>query len=80
MTTVQYLKEEWLAEGRAEALAEGRAEGRAEGSYIGRLQLLQEMMGLPVASDETLSRLVVDELEARYVALYREYKLQLKKA
>ena len=64
---------------RAEGQAEAKAEGKAEGSYIGRLQLLQELMGLPVVADETLSRSGVDELQARYVALHREYESRFKK-
>ena len=60
--------------------AEGQAEAKAEGSYIGRLQLLQELMGLPVAAYETLSRLGGDELQARCVALHGEYELRFKKA
>ena len=36
-------------------------------------------MGLPVAAHETLSRLEVDELHARCVALRREYELRSKK-
>jgi hypothetical protein len=48
---------------RTEGRAEGRAEGRIEGVLIGRIQLRQEMLQLPVTSTEDLSRLSTEELQ-----------------
>ncbi|MCX7421616.1 MAG: hypothetical protein NT013_19005 [Planctomycetia bacterium] len=50
------------AEGRAEGHAEGRTEGRAEGVVIGRIQVLESLLGLAPSLIEQFDARSVDEL------------------
>ena len=45
---------------------------------MGRLQTLQEIMGLPVDSDAALADLPVEELRRRFEALQAQYNLRHK--
>lgn len=54
------------------------AEGKAEGEAQGRLKCLQEIMRLPVSSEQELAGLGMAELERRYRDLQREYEAQFK--
>ncbi|HYF34582.1 MAG TPA: hypothetical protein VD994_04770, partial [Prosthecobacter sp.] len=58
---------------QARGKAEGKAEGEARGTVIGKLQLLQEMMGLPVSGAEEFKDVDVAEIGDRFEALQREY-------
>jgi hypothetical protein len=66
---------EGLAKGLAKGLAEGRAEGRAQGllrgSLIGQIQLLQQLLGRPVATDLQLDQLSNDGLTTQLEELRR---------
>ena len=46
------------------AREEGRAEGRAEGKAQGHIQLLQELLGIPVSSDAELDQIDAGQLQA----------------
>jgi hypothetical protein len=58
--------EEGMEKGRAEGMEKGRAEGRAQGllrgSLIGRIQLLQQLLERPIATDFQLDQLSNDAL------------------
>lgn len=49
-------------EGRKEGRQEGRQEGRKEGEVIGRIQLLQELLGLPLNNEEELGSQPLEQL------------------
>lgn len=68
--------EKLIAKGRAE----GEARGEAKGSWIGKLQLLEEMMGGPVTPTEGLRALSFEELESRYRACQQRYDSRFKSA
>ena len=52
---------------------EGRVEGVQKGVCLGRLQTLQQIIGLPMEDDSTLSVLPVEDLRQRFDALQAEY-------
>ncbi len=67
-----------IAKGRAEGEARGEARGHILGTWQGKLRLLQELMGLPVATDSELAGLSVAELESRFAVLEQRYKQEFK--
>ena len=60
---------EGLAEGRAEGRAEGHAEGLAEGVLIGKIQVLQQLLGEPETPATTLDACSIDELRSQVTEL-----------
>ena len=73
MSTAEVLIARGRAQGMAEAMAEAMAKAKAEamarwkarGVAIGSLTLVQELMDLPVSSDEELAGLDLAELDRR---------------
>jgi hypothetical protein len=65
MNAVQKLK--------AEGHMEGRMEGQSQGSWIGRIQLLAELMKEEVPATEEMGALSIPDLKARYQILQKEY-------
>ena len=63
---------EGRAEGLAKGLAEGRAQGLLRGSLIGQIQLLQQLLGRPVATDLQLDQLSNDALTTQLEELRRQ--------
>ncbi len=59
--------------------AEGRVEGQQKGLWLGKIQTLEEFLGLPASSDEALETLSLDELKAMQEQLHREYELRFKR-
>ena len=59
-------------------IAKGKAEGKARGLVEGRLTGLQDIMNLPISSEEELAGLEFEELERRYKALQQQYEKQYK--
>jgi hypothetical protein len=59
-------------------IAQGINRGREEGSWIGRIQLLEEFLDLPMSSGEALTVLNLEELKAMQERLHREYELRFK--
>jgi predicted transposase/invertase (TIGR01784 family) len=49
---------------RAEGQAQGRVEGLSAGRLIGRIQVLQDLLGLPESSDKELASQSLDQLAA----------------
>jgi flagellar biosynthesis/type III secretory pathway protein FliH len=74
MTIAQKLRNE----GHREGHREGHQEGRQEGVWMGRLQTLQEIMGLAVDTAETLTLHSLEKLRRRFEDLQAEYKLRHK--
>ena len=78
MSTAEYL----IAQGRKEGLLKGRQEGRQEGEmhglWVGKLQVLQELMGLPVSDRADLSDLTATDLEQRFCQLQKDYAVRFK--
>lgn len=64
---------------REEGLQKGLQEGRQEGLCIGKIQALEEFLGLPVSSRETLEGRTLDELEATRLRLHAEYEERFKR-
>jgi hypothetical protein len=70
---------EYRAMSVAEKLkAQGRMEGRVEGLWIGRIQTLEEFLGLAPRSREALEASTLEELEALYQELHGEYEKRFK--
>jgi predicted transposase/invertase (TIGR01784 family) len=57
--------------GREEGREEGREVGREEGALIGKIQLLEELLSLPLSDDHSLAKLNPQELAARVESLQR---------
>ena len=55
---------EGRAEGRTEGRTEGRVEGEARGEQIGRIRILQQLLGLQESSNEELAAMDLSALEA----------------
>ncbi len=76
------LKEEIMSTAAAliaKGKAEGKAEGEMRGKVAGKLTCLQEILHLPVSSDQELAGLEVAELERRFKELQRQYEEQFKR-
>ena len=56
-----------------------KAEGKANGVWIGKLQLLQNLMIQAVTATEALEQLTVQELEARFNELQGAYDKRFKR-
>jgi predicted transposase YdaD len=74
MSTAQALINQGLTKGRQE----GRQEGQRGGVWMGKLQLLQEMMGLPVATSASLETLSEADLRLAFEQLQQEYNEKVK--
>lgn len=59
---------EGIKEGIREGIKKGVDKGRKEGSWIGRIRLSQDLLGLPVSSEEELSGLGLNVLEKQALA------------
>jgi flagellar biosynthesis/type III secretory pathway protein FliH len=71
-------KAEGLAKGKAEGLAKGKAEGLANGTergiVIGRIQLLQQLLGLEVSSKDYLLQLNLPQIHDLATSLQQQLK------
>ncbi|MBX7206691.1 MAG: Rpn family recombination-promoting nuclease/putative transposase [Verrucomicrobiaceae bacterium] len=78
MTTAQYLR----TQGREQGLQEGRREGIQEGSekglWIGKVTLLEELMGRAASDTAELATLPVDILKQRFATLEAAYQQKFK--
>ena len=63
---------------KMEGRVEGRVEGRSQGEWIGKVRLLEELMGANPSSVDELIGLEVDVLATRFAALQAEYDHQFK--
>lgn len=75
--------EKLIAQGREEGISQGISQGisrgRESGLWIGRIQLLEEFLDLPVSSGEALAALSLEELKAMQEQLHGEYELRFKR-
>ncbi|HWB02676.1 MAG TPA: hypothetical protein VG796_06590 [Verrucomicrobiales bacterium] len=62
----------------ARGLAKGREEGREEGTWIGKIQLLEQLMNVPPGAKENVESKSLAELEQRFAALQRDYDARFK--
>jgi flagellar biosynthesis/type III secretory pathway protein FliH len=69
---------EGIAEGIAEGLAKGKAEGLANGTergiVIGRIQLLQQLLGLGISSKEELMQMKLPQVHDLATSLEQRLK------
>ena len=72
------IAEQLRAEGEARGEARGEAKGRTLGLWIGKIQVLQDLMSQPVSVHDELAELGPGDLEARYNELHRAYNLRFK--
>jgi predicted transposase YdaD len=70
--------EKLIAEGLEKGLQKGRVEGRVEGLWIGKIQTLEDFLGMDPSSSEVLDPLSVAELAAMHQGLHREYERRFK--
>jgi predicted transposase/invertase (TIGR01784 family) len=68
-----------ISQGREEGISQGISRGRESGLWIGRIQLLEEFLDLPVSSGEALAALSLEELKAMQEQLHGEYELRFKR-
>ena len=73
-TTMPTIAEIWKQEGIEIGRGEGVQIGRGEGELIGRIRAWQEVLGVDVASVETLSSRTNDELQQLAAELGRQVK------
>ena len=75
--------EKLIAQGREEGISQGISQGisrgRESGLWIGRIQLLEEFLDLPVSSGESLAALSLEELKAMQEQLHGGYELRFKR-
>ncbi|MGK0187607.1 MAG: putative transposase YdaD [Verrucomicrobiales bacterium] len=70
--------EKLKAEGKAEGKIEGKTEGKIEGLWIGRIQLLQTLMGKEASTDEDLTAQSIEELQEMFEVLQVSYDATVK--
>ena len=73
------IKEEGREEGLREGRKEGHKEGREEGAWIGKIQLLEQMMGLPETPSESFRGISHEEIRQRFEGLQNTYNLKFKR-
>ena len=78
MSTAQKLINQGREEGLERGLEQGLERGRERGLWIGKLQMLEELMSLPVTPTSLLNDLPLEELKARFEVLQRQYSERFK--
>ncbi len=86
MSVAEQLIAEGLNKGRVEGmemgiekgLEKGRVEGQEKGLWIGKIQTLEDFLGMIPSSSEVLDPLSVVELAAMHQGLHREYERRFK--
>ncbi len=73
-TLMSSLAEQWTQQGREEGRQEGLEEGREEGELIGQIRAFQEVLGLPVATKQSLLELNIEQLLAQVAELRSRLK------
>ncbi|MEI6820044.1 MAG: hypothetical protein WCL19_10645, partial [Verrucomicrobiota bacterium] len=71
--------EKLIAEGLEKGRVEGRVEGQQKGLWIGKIQTLEDFLGMNPSSSEVLDPLSVAELAAMHQGLHREYEQRFKR-
>lgn len=65
---------------RAEGRVEGLEKGQEKGLLIGKIQMLEDFLGLPIRSHEILGPMTTQQLEAAHRQLHREYEVRFKRS
>ena len=60
-------------------IAEGRVEGQQKGLWIGKIQTLEDFLGMSPSTSEVLDPLSLTELEAMQQGLHHEYERRFKR-
>ena len=71
--------EKGLKKGMERGLEKGRVEGQQKGLWIGKIQTLEDFLGMDPSSSEVLDPLSVAELAAMHQGLHREYVQRFKR-
>ncbi len=71
---LQKAREDGLLEGRQEGVREGEAKGLQEGVVVGRILLLQQLLGIPQSTVDELSRSDASELAGMEEQLQRQLR------
>ncbi len=79
MSLAEQFRQEGLEKGRQEGLQTGIQTGRQEGIWIGKIQVLQELMGECVSEKTDLSHSSGAELAEQFRSLQSRYNTQFKK-
>jgi flagellar biosynthesis/type III secretory pathway protein FliH len=64
----------WLKQGLEQGLEQGIEQGLEQGELIGKIRVLQEMLGLPVTSNADLRQQSLVELEETVIQLRQQFK------
>ena len=70
--------EKLKAEGRLEGISQGISQGISKGLWVGRIQSLEEFLGMAVTPAEELSAKPTEELETLHQGLHRSYEKRFK--
>jgi flagellar biosynthesis/type III secretory pathway protein FliH len=73
MTLAEQFRIEGRQEGRQEGLSEGHRVGMEKGSWVGKVQMLRDLMVLNAPTDTELAECSVDALKACFTQLQSEY-------
>ena len=73
MTKLSDIELLYIEEGREEGLQKGREEGLSQGEWIGKIQLLEELMGIAQSPRTTLEKKSVKQLCAQFSKLEAAY-------
>lgn len=73
-TKAMTLAEQFRQEGREEGRLQGEEKGRRQGQLIGKIQLLQDLLGRATTPAEALASHSLDELQAMHDALKAELR------
>ena len=79
MSTAEMLIQEGREEGRVEGRVEGLQKGLTQGEWIGKIQLLEELMGVPQTLRSALEKKSVKQLSAHFAKLETAYHRQHRK-
>ena len=71
--------EKLKTEGRMEGVSQGLSQGRKEGLWIGKIQILEELLGKPQSLIARLETFRAQELEDLYLNLHQEYEARFKR-
>ena len=70
--------EKLIAEGIEKGMKKGLEKGQAKGQWIGKIQTLEDFLGMNPSPSEVLDPLSVAELAAMHQGLHREYERRFK--
>ncbi len=66
-------KLEGKLEGKIEGKLEGKLEGELRGTWVGKIELLEQLIPLPPTADAALKQMPLEELQAKFKVLEQTY-------